>query len=75
MPEVQDFSRVFRNLLQASPLQHGNTDQDSLTSVHSMDCQTRPIVYFLIVRDAHGSPDQRGLRTKGGRANRRRCAR
>ena len=27
------------------------------------------------VRDIHGSPDQRGLRPKGGRANRRRCAR
>jgi hypothetical protein len=29
----------------------------------------------LIVRGAHGSPDQRGLKTRGGRANRRRCAR
>ena len=29
----------------------------------------------FIVRGAHGSPDQRGLKTRGGRANRRRCAR
>jgi hypothetical protein len=34
-----------------------------------------PSCISLIVRGAHGSPDQRGLKTRGGRANRRRCAR
>jgi hypothetical protein len=27
-----------------------------------MHCENSPIVYFLIVRGAHGSLDQRGLR-------------
>jgi len=58
-----------------SEWQRCNTGEDSHVSGESTDCQKSPLVYFLVVRDTHGSPDQRGLRPKGGRANRRRCAR
>jgi hypothetical protein len=62
---LRDFSRGFKNLLRAVPLQLSNTGQDSLTSAQSVDCQTSPIVYFLIVRDAHGSPRSARFENQG----------
>jgi len=75
LPAPRDSARGFKNLVWSfaiAVLQHSRRvgPRRRIT-----DCQKSRLVYLLVVRDAQGSPDQRGMRPESGRANRRRCAR